>query len=116
MAPNTAATAYELAWGDGTVPTWMVGNTLAFLLFYPLLKALFPKSMKKQGAFLGAFELTCFIPVRLTAPAPHSLGVSVHATPPGDRHTTPVCQCGSELVWPPPLRTVCGQPCTASTS
>jgi hypothetical protein len=107
MAPNSAATAYELAWGDGTVPTWMVGNTLAFLLFLPLLKTLFPKSMKKNGAFLGAFELTCFIPVR-SRPRPRTR-VAFWCTPHHHVLDTPPL-CTSVLLWQcghHPLMTVC---------
>ena len=65
--PNPAAagaTPMDLIWNDGVVPTWLAGMSLGFVLLFPILRALFPKSMKQEGAFLLAFELTCSVPVR----------------------------------------------------
>jgi len=65
--PNAAAagaTPMDLIWNDGVVPTWLAGMSLGFVLLFPILRALFPKSMKQEGAFLLAFELTCSVPVR----------------------------------------------------
>mgnify|MGYP006978361879 CR=1 FL=1 len=61
----TAATAYDMVWGDGVVSTWLVGMTVLFVALVPVLKMLFPKTCKKEGVFLLAFELTCAGPVRL---------------------------------------------------
>jgi|AntAceMinimDraft_12_1070368.scaffolds.fasta_scaffold188437_1 hypothetical protein len=64
-----AATAFELVWGDGVVPSWLVGLTLLFLLLMPILRSMFPKTcgvaIKQggKGAFLLAFEITCAGPV-----------------------------------------------------
>lgn len=60
-----AATAYDLIWGDGVVPAWLVSLTVLFLILMPLLRLLFPETCKKEGVFLGAFELTCAGPVRV---------------------------------------------------
>ena len=46
------------------VPTWLGGMTVLFLFLMPVLKAVFPKTCKKEGVFLLAFELTCAGPVR----------------------------------------------------
>jgi hypothetical protein len=72
MASNAtaaSAAAYELVWGDGVVGTWLLGMTVAFLTLMPLSHALFPKSLKKEGAFLLCFELVAAVPVR-AAPQP----------------------------------------------
>ena len=63
----TTAMAYDMVAGDGVVPTWLIGMTALFVALMPVLKMLFPKTCKKQGVFLLAFELTCFGPVRLDA-------------------------------------------------
>eukprot|EP00227_Mantoniella_beaufortii_P021222 CAMPEP_0197581964 /NCGR_PEP_ID=MMETSP1326-20131121/5320_1 /TAXON_ID=1155430 /ORGANISM="Genus nov. species nov., Strain RCC2288" /LENGTH=275 /DNA_ID=CAMNT_0043145955 /DNA_START=89 /DNA_END=916 /DNA_ORIENTATION=- len=66
MASNAtaaSAAAYELVWGDGVVGTWLLGMTVAFLTLMPLSHALFPKSLKKEGAFLLCFELVAAVPL-----------------------------------------------------
>lgn len=71
VTPNAAAagtTPMDLIWNDGVVPTWLAGMSLGFVLLFPILRALFPKSMKQEGAFLLAFELTCSVPVRDDSP------------------------------------------------
>lgn len=63
-----AASAYDLVWGDGVVPSWLLGMTVLFVLLTPLLRVLFPETCKKDGWFsLLAFELTCAGPVRACA-------------------------------------------------
>lgn len=55
--------AWEAVWGDGVVPTWLGGMTIGFVLLFPLLKMMFPKTIKKHGAFLLAFEIVAFFPL-----------------------------------------------------
>ena len=55
--------AWEAVWGDGVVPTWLGGMTVGFVLLFPLLKMMFPKTIKKHGAFLLAFEIVAFFPL-----------------------------------------------------
>ena len=54
--PVPVANAMDLIWNDGVVPAWLLGMTLGFVLLFPILKALFPKTCRKRGAFLLAFE------------------------------------------------------------
>ena len=63
-AAVAAATPMDLIWNDGVVPTWLAGMTVGFILLFPILKALFPKTVKERGAFLLAFELVALFPVR----------------------------------------------------
>ena len=63
-AAVAAATPMDLIWNDGVVPTWLAGMTVGFILLFPILKALFPKTVKERGAFLLAFELVALCPVR----------------------------------------------------
>ena len=62
--PVPVANAMDLIWNDGVVPAWLLGMTLGFVLLFPILKALFPKTCRKRGAFLLAFELVAAVPVR----------------------------------------------------
>ena len=55
--------AWEAVWGDGVVPTWLAGMTIGFVLLFPILKMMFPKTIKKHGAFLLAFEIVAFFPL-----------------------------------------------------
>ena len=59
--------AWEAVWGDGVVPTWLGGMTVGFVLLFPLLKMMFPKTIKKHGAFLLAFEIVAFFPLSYCA-------------------------------------------------
>mmetsp|Transcript_529 Transcript_529/g.2061 ORF Transcript_529/g.2061 Transcript_529/m.2061 type:complete len:273 (+) Transcript_529:75-893(+) len=65
--PVPVANAMDLIWNDGVVPAWLLGMTLGFVLLFPILKALFPKTCRKRGAFLLAFELVAAVPLFMCA-------------------------------------------------
>ena len=61
------ATAMDLIWNDGVVPTWLAGMTVGFVALFPILRTVFPKTTKKRGAFLLAFELVAAVPLFMCA-------------------------------------------------
>ncbi|EEH58507.1 LOW QUALITY PROTEIN: uncharacterized protein MICPUCDRAFT_62352 [Micromonas pusilla CCMP1545] len=62
-----APTPYDLVWGDGVVPSILFGMTALFMVLHPILRTMFPRTMRARGAFLLAFELSCLFPLAYCA-------------------------------------------------